>query len=543
MKYKMSKRLLVNLMAVVLVVSLTSAAAIKYFDVSKNLEIFTTLYKELNLYYVDETNPGDLMKVGIDAMMQSLDPYTVYYPESRIEDARIENSGDFGGFGVNLKFIDNRVILKEILQGFPADKQGMKSGDELITIDGQPVYGLSEDELDGLLKGGAGSEATIVYKRQGAENSVTLERAEVKMKEVPYFGMVSETDGYVKLTTFNKTASRSLKAAIGDLMNKQGAERLILDLRGNGGGLLREAVAIVNIFVPKGELVVSTKGKIESWNKVYETTVDPMAPDIPLIVLVDEKSASASEIVSGALQDLDRAVVIGRQSFGKGLVQQTKDLVYNSKMKLTIAKYYIPSGRCIQRLDYSNKIDGKANAVADSLIQPFQTRNGRPVYDGRGVDPDVEVTKEPKSALFKSLEENHIIFNYANEYALSVATPDTVTEYSYTDYTSFKNYVLGKEFTYNTASEQQLKDLKETAKKEKYFGVSEAEFTQLMKKLTPNKQDDLERYKSEILPVLESEIANRLYYQKGQIQSDLAKDPYITSSINTFNTNYSSILQ
>ncbi|MFK7758037.1 MAG: S41 family peptidase [Flavobacteriales bacterium] len=543
MKYKMSKRLLVNLMAVVMVVSLTSAAVVKYFDVSKNLEIFTTLYKELNLYYVDETNPGDLMKVGIDAMMKSLDPYTVYYPESRIEDARIENSGDFGGFGLTLKFSDDRVIIGEILQNYPADKEGLKSGDELITINSQSVYGLSEDELDGLLKGGVGSEAILMYKRKGEQNSVTLERVEVKMKEVPYFGMVSDKDGYVKLTTFNQTSSRSLKAAIGDLMNKQGAERLILDLRGNGGGLLREAVSIVNIFVPKGELVVSTKGKIESWNKVYETTVEPIAPDIPLVVLVDEKSASASEIVSGALQDLDRAVVIGRQSFGKGLVQQTKDLVYNSKMKLTIAKYYIPSGRCIQRLDYSNKVDGKANAVADSLIQPFQTRNGRPVYDGRGVDPDVEIVKTPKSALYKSLVENDIIFNYVNDYALGVQTPDTITEYAYNDYNSFKNYVMGQEFTYTTESEAQLEQLLEIAKKEKYYGVSEAEFNQLMSKLTPNKAEDLERYKSEISPVLESEIANRLYYKKGQIQSDLTKDPLIQSSIQTFDTNYSTILQ
>lgn len=526
-----------------MLVLLSSAAVVKYFDVSKNLEVFTTLYKELNLYYVDETNPGELMKTGIDAMLESLDPYTVYYPESRIEDARFMQTGQYGGIGIDIERIDEKIIINEVLQGFPAASEGLKAGDEIISIDGQTLTDLKPDQLDGLLKGNVGTTLKIEYKRADEIKEPELTRAEIKINEVPYYGMINETDGYIKLTSFTKTSSMSVRTALTNLKSKNGAQRIVLDLRGNGGGLLREAVNIVSLFVSQGELVVSTKGKIASWNKVYETKSSPVAPNMPLIVLVDENSASASEIVSGALQDLDRAVVIGRQSFGKGLVQQTKDLVYNSKMKLTIAKYYIPSGRCIQRLDYSNKEDGKAKAVADSLIKPFETRNGRPVFDGRGVEPDVLIEKSTESELLKTLKTNYVLFDYVTDYAASSQKPDTVINFKYEDYNGFKNYASSAKFNYSTASHKKMMELIEITKKEEYFTDTQNEIGALSNSLSPNVSSDLERYRSEILSVLEKEIVKRLFFEKGEIQYSLLHDPYISESVKTFNSNYNSILQ
>jgi carboxyl-terminal processing protease len=540
---KLTKRFYINMLGLLVLVSMSSAAVVKYFDVSKNLEVFTTLYKELNLYYVDETNPGELMKTGIDAMLESLDPYTVYYPESRIEDARFMQTGQYGGIGIDVESIDEKIIINEVLQGFPAASEGLKPGDEIISIDGQLLKELKPDQLDGLLKGNVGTSLSIEYRRANEQKEVLLSRAQIKINEVPYFGMINETDGYIKLTSFTKTSSMSVRSALMSLKSKSGAQRIVLDLRGNGGGLLREAVNIVGLFVDKGELVVSTKGKIASWNKVYETKAAPVAPDIPLIVLVDENSASASEIVSGALQDLDRAVVIGRQSFGKGLVQRTKDLVYNSKMKLTIAKYYIPSGRCIQRLDYSNKKDGKAKAVADSLIKPFETRKGRPVFDGRGVDPDVLIEKSVESELLKSLKTNYVLFDYVTDYAANSQKPDTVINFKYEDYDGFKTCATSANFDYSTASYQKMMELIEVTKKENYFTETQSEIGALSTGLAPNISTDLDRYKFEILPVLEKEIVKRLFFEKGEIQYSLLHDPYIKESVKTFNSNYSSILQ
>lgn len=540
---KLTKRFYFNLLGLAMLVLLSSAAVVKYFDVSKNLEVFTTLYKELNLYYVDETNPGELMKTGIDAMLESLDPYTVYYPESRIEDARFMQTGQYGGIGIDIERVDEKIIINEVLQGFPAASEGLKAGDEIISIDGQTLTDLKPDQLDGLLKGNVGTTLKIEYKRADEIKEPELTRAEIKINEVPYYGMINETDGYIKLTSFTKTSSMSVRTALTNLKSKNGAQRIVLDLRGNGGGLLREAVNIVSLFVSQGELVVSTKGKIASWNKIYETKASPVAPDMPLIVLVDENSASASEIVSGALQDLDRAVVIGRQSFGKGLVQQTKDLVYNSKMKLTIAKYYIPSGRCIQRLDYSNKEDGKAKAVADSLIKPFETRNGRPVFDGRGVDPDVLIEKSTECELLKTLKTNYVLFDYVTDYAASSQKPDTVINFKYEDYNGFKNYASSAKFNYSTASHKKMMELIEITKKEEYFTDTQNEIGALSNSLSPNVSADLDRYKSEILLVLEKEIVKRLFFEKGEIQYSLLHDPYIIESVKTFNSNYNSILQ
>ncbi len=539
---RIAKKIKLQILGLGVVLILCSAAAAKYFDVSKNLEIFNSAYKELNLYYVDETNPGDLMKTGLDAMFGSLDPYTIYYSESRIEDARFKHSGQYGGIGIFLENKEGKVLVIEVLEGYPAEKAGIREGDEVLLIDDKQVSELDEDQLDNVLKGNVGSEITVSYKRQGEVKIESLTRADVKIKEVPFSGMITDNTGYIKLTSFTKTSSSSVRSALKQLQSTGNLEQLVLDLRGNGGGLLREAVNIVNLFVPKDELVVSTKGKIESWNKVYETKSQPLAPDLPLIILVNGRSASASEIVSGALQDLDRAVVLGSRSFGKGLVQQTKDLVYNARMKLTIAKYYIPSGRCIQKLDYSNKVDGEVNEVETSV--PFKTRNGRTVYDGRGVDPDVKVEKETNSELFNSLKEEQILFDFVSQFVESSSKPDTVVDFVFTDsdYQQFKTFVKSKDFTYNTLSESKFTELLELAKEEEYYESSKSEFESLKNSLKPSLNADLDRFKTQISTELESMIARRHFFRSGQIQYNLQKDPLIDKSLEVFSSNYSSIL-
>jgi len=539
---KISKTLRFNLTGLVIILLLSSAAAVKYFDVSKNLEIFTSAYKELNLYYVDETNPGDLMKTGLDAMFGSLDPYTIYYTESKIEDARFKYSGQYGGVGIFLENQDGKVVVSEVLEGYPAEKAGIREGDEIILIDDKKVKSFDQEQLDAILKGNVGSEIILTFTRQDEVKVEALTRAEIQIKEVPYSGMISENTGYIKLTSFTKTSSSSVRAALRGLQATGKLERLVLDLRGNGGGLLREAVNIVNLFVPKGELVVSTKGKIDSWNKVYETKQQPMAPDVPLAILINGRSASASEIVSGALQDLDRAVVIGERSFGKGLVQQTKDLVYNARMKLTIAKYYIPSGRCIQKLDYSNRVDGEVNEMEDSV--PFKTRNGRTVFDGRGVDPDVEVKAEQVSELFNSLKENQVLFDYVSSYINNSDKPDTVLNFKYTDqdYEEFKTFVKSRNFNYSTLSESKFEELMKTAKDENYFNSSKSQFEQLEKSLSPSLESDLERFKTQIKAELQSMIARRYFFRSGQIQFNLMEDPLMLKCEEVFSSNYSSIL-
>lgn len=539
---RIAKKLNFHILGLAVILILCSGAAVKYFDVSKNLEIFNSAYKELNLYYVDETNPGDLMKTGLDAMFESLDPYTIYYSESKIEDARFKYSGQYGGVGLFLENKSGKVIVTEVLENYPAEKAGIREGDEILFIDDKKVSALDQDQLDNILKGNVGSELIISYKRNNQTKIENLTRADVKIKEVPFAGMISDNTGYIKLTSFTKTSSMSVRSALKKMQKDENLEQLVLDLRGNGGGLLREAVNIVNLFVDKGELIVSTKGKIDSWNKVYESKAEPVAPDLPLVVLINGRSASASEIVSGALQDLDRAVVIGERSFGKGLVQQTKDLVYNARMKLTIAKYYIPSGRCIQKLDYSNKVDGEVNEVENSI--PFKTRNGRTVYDGRGVDPDVKVEKETESELFVSLKEQQVLFDFVSSFVSSTSKPDTVIDFQFTDahYEDFKSFVKARDFSYQTRSESKFMELIELAKEEDYFSASQNEFESLQNSLKPSLDSDLEKFKNQISTELESMIARRYFFRSGQIQYNLQDDPLIAKSLEVFSTNYSSIL-
>ncbi|MGC6531404.1 MAG: S41 family peptidase [Flavobacteriales bacterium] len=542
---RLPTRRLVVLSALTGVLLLGSAFTNSYFEVSKNLEIFTGLYQQLNTYYVDETQPGELMKTGIDAMLKSLDPYTVYYPETRIEDFRFQTTGVYGGIGALVLTRKDRIIITEPREGYAAAKAGLLAGDEILEVDGKSVVGRTQEEMSGILKGTAGSEITLKIKRPGQEATLdfTFEREEVKVKDVPYAGMLDETTGYVSLRKFTKTASSEVRKAIKDLEG-QGMQRLVFDLRGNGGGLLREAINIVNFFVPKGTEIVSTRGKLQEWNRTYTALNEPILPDMPVAVLIDGSSASASEIVSGALQDLDRAVVIGKRSFGKGLVQQTKDVAYNSKLKLTVAKYYTPSGRCIQKLDYSNKVDGIVGEVPDSLIQSFTTTSGRKVFDGRGVDPDVPVDYDESINIIGGLLSNDILFDFATDYRLSHESITDAEAFGLSDaeYADFVEYANAQDFEYNTETEALFAQLERVADRERYKEGAEAQFAALREGITPRKSEDLEKFKFEIRELLESEIASRYYFQTGRIQANLEADPVMEAALNTLNTNYADIL-
>jgi carboxyl-terminal processing protease len=520
-----------------------------YFEVSKNLDIFATLFRELNIYYVDDANPGDLMKTGIDAMLESLDPYTNYIPESKMEDYKMMTTGQYGGIGAVIQTKGKNVIIAEPYQGFGADKAGLMAGDKIIKVDGNDATGKNSTEIREFLLGQPGTTLELIIERPGTKELLTkvVTREEVKIKDVPYSGMVSDSIGYIRLGGFTESASSEVKVALAGLKEK-GAKNIILDLRGNGGGLLRESVNIVNFFVNKGTKVVSTKGKIKDWDKEYVAINDPIDTDIPVVVLVNGGSASASEIVSGSLQDNDRAVIMGSLSFGKGLVQQVRPLSYNSKLKVTVAKYYTPSGRCIQKLDYSNKNDkGKADAIPDSLITEFKTVNSkRPVFDGKGVAPDIEVKNKLLSEISTSLLLKSLFFDFATEYRLKHETIAKVEEFAMSDkdFEEFVEFLSDKDYEYTTESEDILASLEKATKEDEYFDDVKAEYEALKDKLNHNKKGDLYKFKDEITRILESEIVSRYYYQTGQIKVSLKHDTILKEAIKTLKDKelYNSIL-
>ncbi len=514
--------------------ALTIAAGDSYFEISKNLEIFTELYKELNIYYVDDTEPGKLMKTGIDAMLASLDPYTQFIPESDMEDYRFMTTGQYGGVGALIRRRDDRIFISEPYENFPAMKAGIWAGDEVVEVDGRKVKGLDTEEVSKLLKGQAGSSVRVITQREGQQPvEHTLVREEIKIPDVPYKGIIADGIGYIKLNSFTQTAGQEVRNAAKE-MKEKGATKLVLDLRGNGGGLLREAVNIVNLFVPKNELVVETKGRIAEWDKTYRTLSEPLDASIPLVVLVDEQSASASEIVSGALQDLDRAVVIGDRTFGKGLVQQTRDLYYNSKLKVTVAKYYIPSGRCIQKLDYANRDStGKAVEVEETTTAEFKTRNGRPVTDGRGILPDVDVEDPELAKVVGGLYAKDLFFDFATKYRLTHADIGPAEDFRITDalYQEFVGFVKGKEFDYDTETMEALETLEKEAKKERYYEHAKVQIEALRKELHPDPSEDLVRFRKDIEEVLRSELVARYHFQTGRAKTAMATDPYVLKAI------------
>ena len=508
-----------------------------YFEISKNLDIFSSLIKELNTYYVDETEPGELMKTAIDAMLKSLDPYTNYIPESKIEDYKFMTTGQYGGIGALIHKDSNLIVISEPYEGFPAQKTGIKAGDIILKVGDEEVEGKNTSEISEFLKGQPGTSIKITLQRPGQEKLLEKEvvREKIKVKDVPYYGMLDQDVGYIKLSSFTQTAHQEFEKAFKELKENQGMKKLIFDLRDNGGGLLMQAVDIVNVVIPKGKKVVETRGKLEKWDAIYKTRNEALDKEIPLAILVNGKSASASEIVAGTLQDYDRAIIVGSQTFGKGLVQQTRPLSYNAQLKVTVAKYYIPSGRCIQKIDYSNKSEnGIASSVPDSSIHLFNTViNHREVFDGKGIKPDLLTKKDKLGDLSKVLLRKQLIFDYATEYAQehdSIENPKNF-DFSDQDYKEFLAFIKQRNFKYTSQSERMLNNFKETAEKDRYYEKIEEEYLALENKLKEDHQYDLKKFKDEISLIIENEIVSRYYYQNGRIEQSLSEDPDVEAAL------------
>ncbi len=511
-----------------------------YFEVSKNLDIFTSVFRELSIYYVDDTDPGKMMTTGIDAMLATLDPYTNYIPESDIEDYRFMTTGQYGGIGALISQKGDRILIADPYEGFPAQKSDLRAGDEIMEIDGRKISGKRTDEVSKILKGQPNTTVKLMIKREGVPELIEkqITREEIKINSVSYYGMLNDNTGYIRLSGFTENAGKEVKDAFVELKKNAGMKSLVLDLRGNPGGLLNEAVNITNIFVNQGEDVVITKGKVKEWDKTYKAIKDPVDTSMPIAVLVNSMSASASEIVSGALQDLDRSVIIGQRTFGKGLVQVTRPLSYNAQLKLTTAKYYIPSGRCIQALDYSHRNDdGSVGSIPDSLIKPFKTRNGRVVFDGGGVVPDFLIDATKVSPITQSLINKGLLFDFATTFRINNPSIGPAISYRITDkdFEDFVTYIKDKEYDYTTKSEKSLGELKKHSEDEKYFSDIETEYNILKSKMMHDKQKDIQRNKAEISSLLSEEIASRYYYQNGRTQASFLNDPEIKQAISIVN--------
>lgn len=505
----------------------------KDFNLIKSLDVFYSLFRELNLFYVDETDPEDLIETGINSMLESLDPYTVYIPESDMDDFNFMTTGKYGGIGALIRQSEEYAIISEPYEGSPAAKSGLRAGDVIISVDGFNTKGKSLSEVSEKLKGSPGTNVVIQIRKPGREKSekVVIEREQIHIDNVSYSGLLENNTAYIRLSNFTFGAGEEVKNALVEL-KKQGADKLILDLRSNPGGLLIEAVRICNLFIPKDELIVSTKGKVKEWDQNYTTSLEAVDTEIPLVVLVNRASASASEIVAGAIQDLDRGIVFGQRTFGKGLVQTTRKLKYNTQLKVTTAKYYIPSGRCIQALDYSHRNeDGSVGHIPDSLISEYKTRNGRKVYDGGGIQPDIADTAEFISQFAVQLYAQNIIFDFVSQYLIDHTESPEKEGFSISnkDYQEFTEFVSERSFQFETASEKSLEDLMKKAKAEKYYQRSKAEFDALAEKLKHSNAIDLELFKPEITDLINEEILGRHYFQKGRISYSVAKDKQINN--------------
>jgi len=506
------------------------------FQISKNLDVFASVYKEVNINYVDDINSSKMIKTGVDAMLDGLDPYTEFVPESEIEDYKLHYvSTQYGGIGAGIFARDGKVYVSDVFAGFPAQKADIRPGDELVKINNIDLAGKNNDQVGLLLKGAKGAAIKLLLKRgnPGQPIEKTLIRDEIKQPNVSYSGMVDGNMGYIKLDKFLENSADEVTNALVSI-KKNNPNGIILDLRSNGGGILQEAVKIVNLFVPKNVEIVSQRGKIKEKNATYTTLSAPLEPNLPLVVLVNSHSASASEIVAGSLQDLDRAIVIGQRSYGKGLVQQTFNLPYNSLVKITIAKYYVPSGRCIQEIDYTHrKDDGSVVKVADSLIHEFKTKNGRSVYDGSGIYPDIFVKQDHFANVTQALVSKLLIFDYATRYRDTHPTLDNVRTFSLSDaeYADFVKYLSDKNYSYNTASEKLLANLKTESTKEKQFSEIQNEYNVLKDKMAASKKNDLQLHKDEIKQILENEIASRYYFEKGRYETNFKYDKELAEAV------------
>ena len=532
----MNKKIKLTILAFCLTVTsfMSFSFVDNYFEIAKHLDIFTTLYKELNTFYVDETIPGDLMKNGIDEMLKSLDPYTTYIPETEIEDFKFMTTGQYGGIGAMITTMDDYVIISEPYEGFPAQKSGLMAGDKILEINGLSAKSKTTEEVSKILKGQPNTSVNLLIERKNNSTpfEVTFNREKVSVPSIPYSDFVDDGIGYIRLRSFTRNCALELKNSILELKKNQNLTGLILDLRSNPGGLLNESVDIVNLFIDKGEEVVSTRGKIKSWDKKYIANKNPLDSEVPLVVLINSSSASASEIVSGSIQDLDRGVIIGQRSYGKGLVQQTRKLSYNSQLKLTVAKYYIPSGRCIQALDYSHRNqDGSVGKIPDSLMTTYKTRNGRMVKDGGGILPDIVISKDKYGMIIGSLVKERLFFNYATDYRLLHDSIPPNFIFNESDFSDFTKYLKDKDYSYQTETEKVLEDLKKQAEEEKYFASFSVEYDSLFNKMINNKNDDLLNSKEDIKQNLTGEIMSRYFYQKGRILAGLSFDNEVEEAI------------
>lgn len=513
-KRLLKKRIIIPILACAVFFTAT-AFKNDFFEIAKQLEIFTTLFKEINMNYVDETNPGDLMDTAIKSMLKDLDPYTNFMNEQDVEAARINNTGDYTGIGARVRTLKDKLIIVEPYKDYPADKAGLKAGDEIIKVENTLIENY-KDDAGNLLKGAPGSSVNVTFIRQGKQQTASINRAEVEINAVPYFSMIDDKTGYIVLDKFNNKASSQTSYALRDL-KAQGAKRMILDLRGNPGGLLNEAVNVVSLFVPKGQLVVTTKSKVKKYNKTYYTQNEPIDKEIPLVVLIDGGSASASEIVSGSLQDLDRAVIVGTRSFGKGLVQRPKALTYGTQIKITISRYYTPSGRCIQALDYWHRNEkGEAVRIKQENYNEFKTKNGRKVFDGGGVVPDKDMGVSKKSSITNAIISDYLIFDFATDYYYKHQI-ENINNFKLTDadFSDFKKYLKSNDFSFETDTEKELKKVLKTAKEEGLDDNIKTDYNNLISNLNKSKISAIDENKAYLLKHLTEEIVKRYVYREG----------------------------
>lgn len=537
------KKFTIRLTIILLLSATLFSFSDQYFRISKNIDVFAALFKEVNTYYVDDVEPSKLMRACIDGMLKTLDPFTNYFSESQIENARIQQGGKFGGVGMEIEIIGKQPVITSIWQNQPADKAGLKVGDIITHIDGAVTLNRSKEDVDRILIGQPKTALNFTINRPTANGVISLNRSitreEIQETNVPFMGMLTNDIGCIKLKIFNENAGRDVREAFDSLKRiNPNMKGVILDLRGNPGGLLHEAVNIVNIFMEKNKLVVTTKGKVDEWNNTFKTLNEPADTRIPIVVLANSSSASASEIVSGALQDYDRGVVMGQKTYGKGLVQVTKELSYKTMLKVTTAKYYIPSGRCVQALNYAERNeDGSVKRVPDSLKVAFKTANGRTVWDGGGVDPDVNMPKKEYSKIAETLFEKHLILDFATQYALanpSISEPGSFV-LTDADYEKFIAFVQNKDYSYQTETEKKLEALKETATEEKYLDGIKTGYEAIRKKMEQSKANDLRNNKAEIMALLENEIVGRYYYAYGKVKKGYQTDEEVKEAIALLN--------
>ncbi len=532
---KTFKGFAIGFSAAILLVGLISFKSVD-FKLSKSLDIFFSFFREVNIFYVDKPDPEKLISVGIQAMLESLDPYNEYIPEENMETLEFQTTGEYGGMGALIRHGYDYPVIAEVYEGSPAHKAGLMNGDKILEINGKSVFSTSVDKVSGMLKGVPNTELNVVIRRLHHPDSLSFrfKRSKIHIPSVPYFGIISDGIGYIKLSNFTTNCHKEVESALKELKSKHKANRLVLDLRGNPGGLLNEAVKIVNLFVRKDELVVYTKGQIKDFDQEYKTTSRPVDSEIPLIVLVDRISASASEIVAGALQDLDRAIIVGERTFGKGLVQATRPLPYNSQLKITTAKYYIPSGRCIQAVDFSQRAeDGSLSYIPDSLISDFKTRNGRTVRDGGGITPDINQSLKMYSRLSSVLYAQNKLFDFATQFRIANPTIDAPAQFALTDsqYNEFVSYLSNTGFTYQSQSAFALNEFVKVAQQEKYYDLLKHLSDSLNLILTGNGKMEYELFKPEIKKLLEEEIIGRYYFQRGKSEFSIKNDSAVRRSI------------